>query len=162
RVIPIIIFSLLGGVVADAWDRRRVMFGAQLALGVLAAALSALTYSGRITAALIYLLTALGSAAIAFNNPARQSILATLVPRDHLANGASLSSLTFQVASIVGPVAAGFLLARGGLGFIYAANAASFVAVLVALLFVRPLRPEQPPGEETAISLAAMREGLSF
>jgi hypothetical protein len=59
-------------------------------------------------------------------------------------------------------VAAGFLLSHGGLGFIYAANAVSFAAVLGALMFVRPIRAQRVPGEETAISLAAMREGLAF
>ncbi len=162
RVIPIVIFSLVGGVVADAWDRRRVMFVAQVALAALAAALAGLTYAGRISAGLIYLLTAMGSAAIAFNNPARQSILPNLVPREHLPNATSLSSMTFQVAAIVGPVIAGLLLAHGGLGLIYSINSLSFLAVLVALLAIQ-LAPREPvQGEESAISLAAMREGLAF
>src|SRR5207249_5768852 len=80
RVIPIVAFSLIGGVVADSHDRRRVLFYTQTALALVAAALAAFTYYGRITAPLIYLLTALSAAAMAFNNPARQALLPNLVP----------------------------------------------------------------------------------
>src|SRR5262245_59952354 len=73
RVVPIILFSLWGGVVADRHDRRKVLFLTQSSMTLVAAALAALTFSGRETLVLVYALNALSAAAVAFDNPARQS-----------------------------------------------------------------------------------------
>src|SRR5687767_7405183 len=162
RVIPIVVFSMLGGVVADAHDRRRVLFATQTSLALVAATLAAFTYYGRITPGIIYALTACSAAAMAFNNPARQALMPNLVPREHFANAASLSSITHQVASIVGPILAAPLMAKGMLAAIYGINALSFGAVILSLFAIRPQIMQRPSGEEVRMSSAALQEGLAF
>jgi MFS family permease len=162
RIVPIFVFSLLGGAVADAADRRRILFITQTVLMVVAGALGLLTHLGAINAFSIYLLTAVGAAAISFNNPARQSLLPNLVPREHFANAASLNSIAMQIASIVGPVLAGQVIAHMGLSAAYWCNSVSFVAVLIALALMGPtvaVRADDARGE---VSLDALREGLVF
>ena len=86
RVVPIIVFSLIGGTVADAWDRRKVMLVTQMLLAAVALALGLLTVMHQITAAWIYGLTVVASAALSFDNPARQSLIPQLVPRADFAS----------------------------------------------------------------------------
>ena len=162
RVIPIVVFSMIGGVVADSRDRRRVLLATQTWMALVAGGLSALTFSGRISPAWIYVLTALAASAMAFNNPARQALMPNLVPREHYGNAASLSSVTHQVAGIVGPILAAPLMAKGMLGAIYAINAVSFGAVILSLLAIRPRLMERPSGEKVTLGWASMLEGLSF
>ncbi len=161
RVVPIVLFSLVGGVVADAGDRRRMMLVTQSLMALVATALAAVTLSGSQALWPVYLLTALGSATVAFDAPARQSLMPMLVPPEHLPNAISLSSIMMQTASVVGPTLAGIVIGIGGVGWAYVANALSFLAVLRGLVAMRDL-PERPPTERTAISLGAAREGLAF
>jgi len=162
RVVPIVVFSLLGGAVADAADRRRVLYATQLAMLGATGTLAALTHYDRITVVGIYVITAFSSAAIAFNNPARQSLVPALVPRKHFANAASLTSIAHQLATIFGPMAAGLLMARSSLAVIYGINAASFIAVIIALVMMGPVKLAEGDGERSEVNLAAMKEGLQF
>ena len=169
RVIPIILFSLLGGTVADAWDRRKVMLMTQTTLALVAAALGLLTVTHQMTASHIYLLTVVGAAAMAFDNPARQALIPSLVPREDFASAIALNSIVFRTATIAGPMAAGLLIARGGLGDTYWINALSFLAVIAALLLMRlPAgaaiqdTEARPEAEKSRVSLAALTEGLRF
>src|SRR5687767_1638210 len=100
RVGPILVFSLLSGVVADAHDRRRLMIGTQLASTCVAITLAILSFSGLTTVWPIYLLAALGAAAGAFDAPARQALIPALVPREHLPNALGLNQIMFQAASV--------------------------------------------------------------
>lgn len=162
RVVPILIFSLLGGTVADAHDRRRVMLLTQSVLAGVALALAAMTFSGKQSVVGIYVLTAIGAAATAFDSPARQSLVPSLVPREHLPNAFALNSTGMQVASICGPTLAGFVIKWFGIAPAYAINALSFLAVIAALLVMR-YRPD-PADAATAgrVSIEALREGLRF
>ena len=169
RVIPIILFSLIGGTVADAWDRRKVMLATQTTLAAVAAALGLLTVTHQMTAAHIYLLTVVGAAAMAFDNPARQALIPSLVPRADFASAIALNSIVLRTATIAGPMAAGLLIARGGLGDTYWINAVSFLAVIAALLFMRlpsgaAIQDAEagPAAEKSRVSLAALTEGLRF
>ena len=161
QVVPIIAFAMVSGVVADALDRRKVMLVTQSVLALLAATLAALTFGGLRTVWPIYLLAALSSAAASFDGPARQALIPSLVPREHLSSAISLNTLMFQIASVVGPTAAGLLIASSGLGWVYAVNAASFLMVIVALLLMRA-RPRVGLPENAKITWAAAREGLRF
>src|SRR5881394_1928461 len=161
QVVPIIAFSMLSGVVADALDRRKVMLATQTVMALLAAALAALTFAGLHTVWPIYVLAGLSSAAASFDGPARQALIPNLVPREDLANAISLNTLMFQIASVVGPTLAGLMIASAGLGWVYAVNAASFLMVLVALLLMRARRRQGAP-PATRITWAAAREGLRF
>jgi MFS family permease len=125
--------------------------------------LTATTLSGIKSVWPIYLLSALASAATAFDLPARQSLMPSLVPLDDFPNAVSLTMIVFNVATISGPAIAGVLLAARGPSVIYAFNAISFVAVIIALLAMRASgSPELQRDRRQALSLNAMKEGLQF
>jgi MFS family permease len=162
RVIPILLFSLLGGAIADSVDRRRILLVTQSVLACVAAGLYFTTVSRTIQAPIIYLFTFVSGAALAFDNPARQSLLPNLVPREHFSNAASLNSLAFRLSTIVGPALAGWLIARGSLAMAYGLNAVSFIAMLAALGSMFSLLPPHVRREDTRPSLRSLKEGLQF
>src|SRR5688572_3076576 len=137
RGLPVIICSLAGGVLADAVDRKRLMVVTQTVMLVSAGLLTTTTLAGIESVWPIYVLSAMASAATAFDIPARQSLLPTLVPLEDFPNAVSLSMIVFNVATISGPAIAGVLLAESGPALIYAINALSFLAVIGALLAMR-------------------------
>ena len=137
RVLPIVLFALLGGMLADSLDRRQVMLWTRVISALVAAVLTALTLSEQIDVNSIYLLTALGAAATALDSPARQSIVANLVKPRHLANAISLNTLIFQIATICGPALAGLLVAQAHIGIVYGINTATFVVAIVAIALIR-------------------------
>lgn len=159
RVVPIVVFSLVGGVVADVVDRRRLLMGTQTALLSVSAILAVATMSGIITAPIIYVMTAAAAGASAFDSPARQALVPSLVPRERLTNALSLSGTAFQVATIVGPSLAGLVIATWGVATVYLIDAASFVAVLIVLFLIHPPAVE---GAVTQVSVGAAVEGLRF
>src|SRR6266851_4820920 len=141
RAGPIIACSLMGGVVADVVDRRRLMMMTQSVMLTCSGLLALVTLRGLQHVWPIYLLTSVASAAWAFDTPARQSLMPALVPARDFPNAVSLSMLMFQIGMIVGPSLAGFLLASRGPGLVYAVNAASFVAVIGGLALMRVRGP---------------------
>ncbi|PYQ73383.1 MAG: MFS transporter [Acidobacteria bacterium] len=164
RVVPVVVFSMISGVVADAWDRRRLMLFTQTAATLVALALASIAFSGVTGVWLIYVLAALGSAVGAFDLPARNALVPTLVPREHLPNAISLNTIMFQTASVVGPSLGGLLIAATHVGWAYVANAISFAFVIVALLLMRDIPERQPsaPGARDDVSWHAALEGLRF
>lgn len=161
RVIPIVVFSVISGVVADALDRRKLMTTTQTAMALLAGVLAFLTFRGLSAAWPVYLLTALSSAAGSFDGPARQSLIPNLVPREHLPNAISLNTIMFQIASVAGPSLAGIVVATSGVGWVYVVNAFSFVMVIAALLLMKNV-PRPVDAERGKISRHAAGEGLRF
>ena len=161
RLLPIVFFSIAAGAVADAWDRRRVMLVTQTAMGATAVVLAALTFRGLSAPWPIYALAAMGSAAGAFDGPARQALTPTLVPREHLPNAISLNSIVLQLASVVGPSIGGTVIAVLGVGWVYALNALTFVCVIVALLMMRNV-PPRDARQTSDVSIGAIREGVGF
>jgi MFS family permease len=161
RVLPIILCSLVGGVFADAINRKRLMMVTQTTMLVSAASLALVTAHGLSSVWPIFLLTAISSAATAFDNPARQALLPSLVPARDFPNAVTLSFIVFQVAMIVGPVLAGLLLGVAGPAVVYALNALSFIAVIVSLALMQASGEVAAAGE-TAISFASLIEGLRF
>jgi MFS family permease len=181
RVLPVILFSLWGGVAADRYDRRRVMVATQSAMTLVAVCLAGSTYAGHETLWLIYLLNALGAAASAFDNPARQSLIPRLVPREDLPGALSLNLTMLHTAMIGGPALAGLLIAGSGavmalgpaaagpaetettgLSLIYALNALSFVTVLVALFLMRTSGKVTAENGGHDHPLSALAAGLRF
>jgi len=168
KVVPIVVFSLISGVVADALDRRRLMLATQVLSTIVASMLAALAFQGVTHVWPIYVLAALGSAVSAFDLPARQALVPTLVPREHLPNAISLNTIMFQVAAVLGPSLGGIVIATSGVGWAYVANAISFLFVAAALLLMRGVSG-RPIKDETAtaasrddVSLHAAMEGLRF
>jgi MFS family permease len=163
RGVPIIICSLAGGVVADAVDRKRLMIVTQTVMLISAALLTLFTVAGLESVWPIYGLSALASAASAFDVPARQSLMPALVPAEVFPNAVSLGLLVFNVATICGPAIAGFLLAESGPAVIYGLNAFSFLAVIWALVAMRTSGdPERSGDSRNALSVAALKEGFRF
>ena len=164
RVGPIMIFSMISGVVADAWDRRKLMLFTQIGATAVAAGLAILAFRGVTRVWPLYALAALGSAVGAFDLPARGALVPTLVPREHLPNAISLNTIMFQTASVVGPSLGGLMIASSGVGWVYVANAISFGFVIVALLLMRdvPEHPKSETGSRDDVSWRAAMEGLRF
>lgn len=160
RFLPIVLFSFVGGPVADTWDRRRILFVTQTAMTAVAAALALLTFAGRIDIWWIYALTAVQAAAVAFDLPARQALIPNLVPPRDLPNAFSMSSIAFNTGAVVGPAAGGVVIAHFGLGYAYVFNALSFVAVIAALVVIGPV--EQDTHGSPGISLRAAGDGVRF
>jgi MFS family permease len=164
RVVPIILCSLIGGVVADATDRKHLIVATQMAMLTCAGVLAAVSAGGLNAVWPIYVITAVASAATAFENPARQALLPSLVPPEHFPNAVSLGMISFHVATICGPVAAGLLLARFGPSSVYLLNALSFIAVIIAVFRIRASGRAAVVESRTAnrINLAALQDGLKF
>lgn len=161
RVVPLVLFALVGGVVADVLDRRRLMLVCQWIMAVLAAGLGVWSLLGLEVVWPIYLVAGLNAGVTAFENPARQSLIPALVPRDRLTNAVSLNSTSSQLASIVGPAVMGLLIARFSIGLVYCFNAVSYLVVIGALLRMNP--PVGDGGQERPkLGLTAAVEGLRF
>ena len=161
RVVPIVVLSLVAGVVADAVDRRRLLVATQTGMALSAAALAWVTFAGVHALWPVYTLAALSSAFGSFDGPARQSLVPNLVPREHLANAISLNTIMFQSAAVVGPALGGLVIGGWGVGWAYALNAVSFLCVIAALLAMRGV-PRRAGDGSARITLAAAREGLKF
>jgi len=161
RLLPILLLGPVSGVVADARDRRRLMLATQTAMGLVAGALAVLTFRGLGVAWPIYLLAGLNAAAGAVDSPARQSLIPNLVPREHLPNAISLNTIMSQTASVVGPSLGGVVIATLGIGWAYALNGLSFVAVIASLVAMREV-PRPAAGTRPDISLRALVEGVRF
>ena len=159
RALPILLFALGGGVVADAVDRRRLMILTQSLLAAASVALALLTVSGHVSVDAIYAITFLSGCASAFDGPARQALVSNLVPAEDLPNALSLNVTSWQVASVAGPALGGLLLAAGGLASAYAVDALSFLAVIGALI---AMQHRSTPAPEGRVSLGAALEGLRF
>jgi MFS family permease len=181
RVVPIVLFSLWAGVVADRRDRRRVMLAAQAAMAAVALMLAGFTIANRETLWLLYGLNLLSSSAVAFDGPARQALIPRLVPASDLPGALSLNLSVFQASLIGGPALAGLIIAGhagvagsghtlpaagtpidgSGLALIYLLNALSFFAVIFALATMRTSgAPEKGAGDEHP--WLALKEGLRF
>ncbi len=166
RVGPILVFSMISGVAADALNRRAVMLITQSLMALLAGVLAVLTLHGLTSLWPIYVLAALSSAAGAFDAPARQALMPTLVPRAQLPNAISLNTIAMQTASVLGPAAGGLMIAVTSVGWVYVANALSFLFVIGALLLMKgqgvthlTAEGRRPTGNFT---VAAGLEGLRF
>jgi len=161
KFVPIVVFSLVSGVVADALDRRRLMLVTNTLLTLIAGALAIATFRGLEVVWPIYLLTALSSAVGVFDGPARQSLVPTLLPAQDFPNAISLNTIMFQAASVLGPSLGGIVIASLSVGWVYLLNAISFIAVIIALVRMRGV-PERAVHERSDISLKAAVEGLRY
>ena len=161
RILPVIIFSLIGGAMADSFNRRKIMFVTQSSAAMVALALGLLTQFGQITIWHIYALTALQAVAIAFDGPARQALVPNLVPAEDLPNAFSMTSLAFQVGGILGPALTGFTIAYAGQASVYYINAISFLAVILALILIGEV-PQKKSELANPVSWTSIREGIQF
>jgi len=160
RALPIIGMGLLGGAIADSVDRRRLLAVTQTGLMVISGVLAWAAWTGASTVALLYALVVLGGLLVAVDLPARQAMLPNLVSRRAFPRAVSLNTWTMQMASLLGPMAAGVLLAWTGPAILYLIDAVSFGAILVALAVMRPLPAR--PGKPVVAGLSSIVEGVRF
>ena len=162
RILPIIVFSLIGGAVADSANRRTVLFVTQSVMALVALVLAWLTFRGQISLWQIYALTAIQATALAFDLPARQALVPNLVPAKDLSNAFSMQSIALQVGSIVGPALSGLVIAYGGQYYTYLINAVSFLAVIGALLLIGPIPQRTRGSGRIQVKYADIVEGVRF
>jgi MFS family permease len=134
---PQILLMPVSGFAADHFNRQRLLFGTQAAMGVLALGLGLLTVSGLVQLWHVYVFALLLGCVTAFDAPARQTFVAGLVNEADLSNAVALNSTSFNAARLIGPAVAGILIAAVGSGWVFLINAASFAAVLCSLCFLR-------------------------
>jgi MFS family permease len=160
QFLPVLVAGAWGGVLADRFDKRRLLLCTQTAMGLLALALGLLTISGLVQLWMVYLLALALGVVTASDNPARQAFVMELVGRSHVMNAVSLNSAVFTLARIVGPAVAGLLINAVGTGWCFLVNALSFGGVLVALAAMR--RQELLPWEPSDRSRGGVLEGLRY
>lgn len=159
RLIPLVLLALGAGVLADAFDRRKLMIGAQVAMLLCSLTLAWFTAIGATTLWIIYGITALAAAANTVGLPARQALIPSLVPREHLAGALSMNITAWQLATVLGPTVGGLLIASAGVGIVYWIDATSFLVIISALLL---MRSRHVPSERRDVSLRAALDGLRF
>lgn len=164
RFIPILTFALVGGVTADLFNRRKVMFVSQTTMALVAAALGLLTWTGTIEIWHIYILTAIQAAAISFDVPARQSLIPNLIDnKEDLPSAFSANSIAVNLGTIIGPGISGLVISSFGQFSVYWINAVSFLAVILALILMGPVPQEvNPVARRAGINLTAIKEGFHF
>lgn len=161
RVVPIVVFSFISGIVADALNRQKLMVLTNVGSMLVSAALAWVTFTRIDSMGLVYALAGLSSAMGAFDGPARQSLFPSLVPREHLSNAISLNSIMFQTARVLGPLVCGWVIATRGVAWVYAVDSISFGALIVTLLSMRGV-PQRTEEERSKISIKAGWEGFRF
>jgi MFS family permease len=160
QFLPILLFGVWGGVVADRVDKRRALVFTQVSMAVVAAVLAALTATGVVQLWMVYACAlALGFANL-IDNPTRQAFVTEMVGPDEVANAISLNSAMFNAARVVGPALAGALIVGVGLWLCFAINAVSFVAVIAGLLAMRPSELHRRP--PVARAKGQVRAGLRY
>lgn len=161
RAIPGLGLSLVAGAVADRTDRRQMLLVTQVTATLLAALMAILVLTNTVTIAVVVLLATVRSSVFSFDVPARQALVPGLVPRHHLMSAIGLNQASFNGPQIVGPALGGVLLGlTGSVAVLFLANAASYLAVVAALLLMRPapanLQRDRPS------MLESVREGLRY
>ncbi len=161
RILPVVLFSLVSGAVADSYNRRNIIFITQSLAGLLALVLGLLTQFGHITIWYIYLLTALQAIVVAFDGPARAALIPNLVPEEDLPNAFSLNSIAWQAGAVIGPALTGLVIATGGQAATYYINAISYVAVLIALFLIGDV-PQKIDHLVSGVNVSSIKDGIRF
>ena len=162
RTLPVLLFALVGGVIADRLPKQRLLIGTQSGLALQATILAVLTGSGLITLPLIYALAVAQGVCNALDNPARQSFVMEMVgPRD-VPNAVALNSSLIQMTRLVGPALGGITIATLGTALCFYINAVSFAAVLIGLLMMDPSRFYAAERPRRAAILRQLGEGLHY
>jgi len=158
--LPVWLFTLYGGVIADRVSRRTLLVITQSVMMILAFILAWLVFANTVQPWQIILLAFLLGVANAFDAPTRQAFVVELVDREDLTNAIALNSIMFNAAVVVGPAVAGLTYAAFGPAWCFTINGLSFIAVIVALLFMR-VQP-MPQRERRTSTVTQLKEGLRY
>jgi len=161
QFVPLLLGSLLGGSLADTFDRRRVMLGAQAAMLCTSLGLAANAALESPHLGAIYVLTAMQAGLSGIDNPARAASVPALVGRVGVPAASALTQLVWHIGGIIGPALAGISIATLGIGATYVFDVGTFVVSLVLLLFMAPILPKRTEAEK-ANGRASMLHGLRF
>jgi MFS family permease len=157
--VPILLFTLIGGVVADRRDRRHMMLTSQVVQMTVAFILATLIITGAIKVWMVVTLSFISGCGQAFGGPAYQSLIPTLVGKEHLPNAVALNSIQFNLARVIGPIVAGVALASFGMVACFGLNGVSFLFVIAAIL---ALRDVHVPPMATESMVDQMKGGLRY
>lgn len=160
QFLPILLLAPLGGVLADRFDKRRLLYVTQAAAAFLAAILGVLVVVSAVEMWMVFLLAGLLGVVGSFDNPARQTFVVEMVGREALSNAVSLNSVLVNVARVLGPVAAGAIILAAGTGPCFLVNAATHFGLIGALLLMRP--GELQPSPRQPRRSRQLREGLRY
>ena len=156
--LPLLLFGLRGGELADRADRRKILLVTNAALGVLALVLWAIVDTGVVRLWMVYALSFLSGTVTALDNPTRQSFYAEMVEEEHLTNAVSLNSAVMTGSRIIGPALAAAVVAGLGMAWCFLINAVSYVAAIAALAAMRPHELRRTPSRERG----RVREALAY
>lgn len=160
RALPALAFTLIGGVVADRMERRKLLFTTQFVMMLFAFALAILVSTGAVNIYLIYAVALGRGVAMAFNQPARQSLISELVPEEDLPNAVALNSATVNLTRVIGPAIGGILIATIGVTGAFYLNAFSFIAVLYGLYLMQ--FPAWKPTRERRSMVSDLADGYRY
>jgi MFS family permease len=161
RAVPGLGLSLVAGAVADRRDRRQLLLITQMTAGLTAFLFAMLVLTDTITIAIVIVLAAIRSSIFSFDVPSRQSLVPRLVPRHHLMSAIGLNQASFNGPQIVGPAVGGVLIGlTGSVGVLFLVNAVSYIAVVIALLFIAPAPAKDEPDRPSVLN--SMREGVGY
>jgi MFS family permease len=165
RFAPFTIFGLVSGVVADRLDNRRLVMGTQTASMIVAGALTVLALSGAEIVWLAYLLAFAAGTALVFDAPGRHALTFQMVGREELPNAVALNASLFNASRVVGPAAAGVIIAAFGVTVCFALNTLSFLAVLTSLALMRPdelFAPDRPERHQSVLAMTMVVSTVGF
>ncbi|MFD7286960.1 MFS transporter [Streptomyces sp. NPDC059863] len=160
QFLPMLLFGLYGGVIADRYPKRLLLLFTQAAMGLCGLSLAVLTLSGQVQVWHVYLIAFLLGMVTVVDNPTRQSFVSEMVGPDRLRNAVSLNSANFQSARLIGPAVAGVLITTVGSGWAFMLNGLSFIAPLVGLLLMR--QHELHKSVRVPRGKGQLREGLRY
>jgi MFS family permease len=160
QFLPILILGVWGGVVADRFSKRRLLYFTQSLAGILALTFGILVLTHVITLWMIYVLSVSFGLVLVVDNPTRQAFVSEMVGRDQLKNAITLNSTMVNMARVIGPSFAGILIATVGIGTCFVVNAASYGAVLIALYLMNG--KELNPSPKTPREPGQIRAGLTY
>ena len=160
QFLPMLLITPYGGVIADRFDKRKILRITQTWMACAAAALGLLAIFGVAQTWHVFALAFIFGVGTAFDNPARQAFVSEVVDHDHMPNAIGLNSASFNIARLIGPAVAGLVIAAFGSGWSILANAVSYLSFIIALAIIDPKRLQRT--ERTARAKRQIREGLIY
>lgn len=164
KILPLLLFSLIGGLAADHYDRKKIMVWTRAVMIGCSIALFVNALSGGTAVEFIYAVVAVASVARAFDGPARTSIMINMVPKEDLPNAFSVNGVAWRLSDVLGPVITGFMIAGAGLQWTYAFTVVANVSLIVVLAFLGPIAQSVPATAVTSFkgAVAQIGEGFHF